>query len=383
MTSTLPPNHASGQTSAREQEDERELTGYLPSGSAIDQQAAAWLLRKHSGLDAAGEAQFQLWLETDVAHRTTFARHESIWAELDALPANHVEVLKALTAGLPRQGRRPDPPQPANLGRRAWLAGITRLAPQAAMATVAFTVIGGGWVGYEDWQRQPTFTKTYASSRGQLLHVTLPDGSSLHLDTATRVEVALYRRRREVRMPEGQALFGVHGNPEQPFDVLAGPLRITVLGTRFSVRHVAGDAHGEVHVAVEEGKVRVVRADAPTDRGMTLLEAGEGILLTSGQAIASDAKGRLGEVSVIAGPDIAPWREGRVVFDNTPLSQALAEFERYGDTSLRINDPAVAQRRISGSFDARKVDNFARALTRALPVMLHREGNVTTVVLAQ
>jgi transmembrane sensor len=381
MTSTFAPNrHPASPTSAREQEDERELAGYAPSGSAADQQAAAWLLRQHGGLDAAGEAELQVWLRADIAHRAAFARHRSLWAELDALPA---EQVKALKAGLPHHEREPSPLRPADIHRRAWLAGIGRLAPQAAMAAVAFAAIGGGWMGYEHWQKQPTFTKTYATSRGQLVNVTLPDGSRLHLDTATRAEARLYRQRREVRLPEGQVLFAVHANPAQPFDVLAGPLRITVLGTRFSVRYIAGDAHGGVQVAVEEGRVRIAQAGMPADRGMGSPDAAEGILLTAGQAIASDAQGRLGTVSAVAAPGVAPWREGRVAFDNTPLSQALAEFERYGDTSLRIGDPAVGQLRLSGSFDVRKADNFAHALTRALPVALRKEGDVTEIVLAR
>lgn len=107
------------------------------------------------------------------------------------------------------------------------------------------------------------------------------------------------------------------------------------------------------------------------------------MLLTVGQAVAADAAGALGPVTAVAASGVALWREGRVAFDGTPLSQALAEFERYGDTGLRIRDPAVAALRLNGSFDVRKVDNFARALTRALPVRLEEQADRSTLILAR
>ncbi|MFS2055731.1 iron dicitrate transport regulator FecR, partial [Variovorax sp. CT11-76] len=69
------------------------------------------------------------------------------------------------------------------------------------------------------------------------------------------------------------------------------------------------------------------------------------------------------------------WREGRANFENTPLAQALAEFERYGPTGLTVRDPAVAAMRINGSFDLRQFGAFAKALPQVLPVRLQpREG---------
>jgi len=156
-----------------------------------------------------------------------------------------------------------------------------------------------------------------------------------------------------------------------------------VLGTRFSVRYAAANPQAGVQVAVEEGRVQVLRV-TPAGEAATPDGAGDPmrrIVLTAGQAVASDAQGQLGAVSAVAAAGIAPWREGRVAFDNTPLSQALAEFERYGDTALRISDPVVGRLRLSGSFDVRKADNFARALPRALPVSLHDNGAMTEIVL--
>jgi transmembrane sensor len=112
-------------------------------------------------------------------------------------------------------------------------------------------VVGGGYKAWDHWQ-QPLFAHMYQTERGQQLSVELPDGSHLRLDTATRVEVSLYRQRREVSCRRDRPCSRCK-KMWKPFDVLAGSTQVTVVGTRFAVRNTAGSP---VQVAVEEGKVR-------------------------------------------------------------------------------------------------------------------------------
>ncbi len=334
----------------------------------IDQQALDWFARRERRLSAEEANQFNAWLALDPAHGQAYARWHGDWSGLDALPAAGIDQLrrqlamdKALAAA---------PPSPA---RRHWLA---TLAPRAALATLALSASGGGVLGWRHWQRQPLYAASFATARGQQQSITLPDGSVLRLDTATRLAVTLYRQRREVRLLDGQAVFQVQGDAKRPFDVLAGAVRVTVVGTRFSVRHTPDIAgKDDVRVEVEEGRVSVARGAAP--------EGTPAILLTAGQRIAADDKGRLGVIGLVAARGIAPWREGRVSFDDTPLAQVLAEFERYGEARLVVRDAQVAQLGVTGTFDPLRLDNFMRVLPRVLPVQLRRDGEVTVIVAAR
>ncbi|MNY86609.1 fec operon regulator FecR [compost metagenome] len=185
----------------------------------------------------------------------------------------------------------------------------------------------------------------------------MPDGSRLRLDAATRLEVAYYRNRREVKLLEGQAMFKVSANPTMPFNVLAGPVRVTVVGTRFAVRYtpsLPGDAG--VRVAVEEGKVRV---------------AGDHVvMLSAGQQVTSDRDGVLTDVRPVALAEVAPWKNQRVRFDSQRLDVALAELGRYVDVPLIIHDPAVAALPITGVFNPADLSTFQRVLPASLPVRL-------------
>ena len=349
-------------SSAAQARDAADFAEFIAGQDPLDAAAAGWMVRRQDGLTPEEQAEFEQWLAADPAHADALEQVEGVWGRMDELPEESVEALK--TGLPPAPPARRAPVSPISPGRRGWMLDLVgRLMPQAAAAALAFGVVGGGWYGWTAWQGQPTFTQTLATARGQQKQVELPDGSTLWLDTATQVEVRLYRQRREVRLSEGQVLFAVQPNAGQPFDVLAGATRVTVVGTRFAVRrtHSGLGDDGAISVVVEEGRVRVAAASAATAP----------VELGAGQSVRADAAGALGPVSTGAAAPAA-WREGRISFDGVPLAHALAEFERYGDTGLVVRDPAVAALKVHGSFELQQVGAFARALPQVLPVRLRR-----------
>ncbi len=352
--------------------------------SDLERQALEWFVRLNGGLSLPEERALQDWLAADPAHGVALSRWQGDWNLLDMLPREGVEALRREVAAAKAAQRRPEAPVdsvphvPGSPFRRSFWRRLTgERVPRAALACAVVMMSCGSYLAWRHWQLQPLYAQNFASERGQQLRVELPDGSRLLLDTATRAEAVLYRQRREVRLPEGQAVFSIKGDPSCPLDVLAGPLRITVVGTRFSVRFTPGiSGRNGVQVAVEEGRVRVASlAGAQKTAGLPIGEAPPAVVeLTAGQQVASDAAGVLGPVAVIPVAGMAPWRDNRVSFDNTPLDQALAEFERYGDTRLKVGDQAVAALRLTGTFDPRQLDNFIRVLPQVLPVRLREQG---------
>jgi transmembrane sensor len=96
--------------------------------------------------------------------------------------------------------------------------------------------------------------------------------------------------------------------------------------------------------------------------------------------VTANGAGRLQPVITLLGGSVAAWQQGRLSFTATPLAEALAEFERYGDTGLVIRDPAVAAMPIGGSYNVREFQRFAEALPQVLPVRLERRGSAIEVV---
>ncbi|MCU0942795.1 MAG: FecR domain-containing protein [Hydrogenophaga sp.] len=377
------------------------MADYLAGQDPLDAEAAVWAARRQDGLSAEEEAELQAWLAGDSARGARLDQLSGVLGQLDQLPPGDVAALRATLPPAPERGglahsarpgaadssARPRSQPPQDSGRREWLASWGRWLPQAAMASMAAMVVGSGWMGWSHWHQQPTFMQSFATQRGQQLSVTLPEGSALRLDTDTRLEVAVYHDRREVQMPKGQALFEVKPDPSRPFHVMAGATRITVLGTRFSVRYTqSGLEAGGVSVMVEEGRVRVARIPNegipfPRDAHSTAAES-DAVELVAGQSVIADSRGHLAPVSILPPASALAWRDGRVVLNDTPLRDAVAEFERYLDTGLVINDPRAGKLRLNGSFDLRQFSAFKRALPQALPVRLRSRDDGRTEVIA-
>lgn len=353
------------------------------NGIPVREQALDWFVRRRDqGLGAQEELVFQAWLHAAPSHQDAFDHWQAQWQSFDAVPQDMKELLQRNLAydqameaasGAAREAARAGQVKPPRTGVESnaetiVATGPTRrrvLMPALSIAAAAAVVTGTGGLAWKHWQALPTFVQSLASKRGQQLEATMPDGSRLRLDAATRLNVAYYRDRREVTLLEGQAMFEVSPNPTMPFDVLAGPVRVTVVGTRFAVRYtpsLPGDAG--VHVAVEEGKVRVAQVGA----GNHL------VLLSAGQQVTSDRDGVLSAVHSIAAAEVAPWRNQRVRFDSQRLDAALAELGRYVDVPLLIRDPAVAALQITGVFDPADLSTFQRVLPASLPVRLKVVG---------
>jgi len=370
-----PPAHMPRSTSGRSHDqdpdqDARDTAAFIAAQDPVDIQAATWLVRKQDGWSPEEAAACDAWLQADPAHRRAFDRLRALYDSLGHLPAHRIEHLRRHVLPAAASARA----APRSRVPRSERSRMRRALPYALAATGLAAVLAGS-MHWTRLQTQPTFVQTYATTRGQQLSVALPDGSALQLDTATTTTVALYRGRREVRVVEGQAMFTVAADPARPFEVDAGELRATVVGTRFSVRNTdVGLSEGSVTVAVEEGRVQV-RSRAFDAEGKPQAM----IALSGGQSVRSDLAGRLGPAQTQPTRAALLWREGRVNLDNVPLSQALAEFERYGDTRLRL-DPAVAGMRISGSFELGQAGAFAKALPRVLPVRLRMRDGATDVL---
>ncbi|MQA37659.1 FecR family protein [Rugamonas aquatica] len=321
----------------------------------IDIAAAQWLLRRDAGLTPAEQTELEQWLAGDTAHALAWQQMCRTDQLLASLPAARVAELR-------RNDAAPAAAASRWAGVAHWLRGCVDAVPRGAVAACVLLLCG--LLGYRHLM-EPDYAQTFSTARGEISVQRLPDGSTIELDTSTELQVALYADRREVHLLRGQAMFHVQPDAQRPFHVDAGPARVTVLGTHFSVRHTGG----QVNVAVQQGKVSVAGPGRSTTAPALL--AGDGLILAENGAATPLS---------VAPAAVGSWRQRRVNFDDTTLADALAEFDRYADSGLSIVDPAVAQLRLSGSFDVGNPAQFAAALPLALPVRVVGNGSVRRIV---
>ncbi len=243
---------------------------------------------------------------------------EATWAAIQ-------ERLGASDAHPRRADRRPRRPRRGRRVRSAWRTW------GAVAACVLVVVLAGALL----W-RQPV---EVAAPPGERARVTLPDGSSVELNSGT---VLSYRRgfaawplvpaeRRAVRL-HGEAFFEVEPGA-RPFVVETFNARVEALGTAFNVRARADTAAAETHVTLASGRVRVRAARAP-ERAVVLAEAGQ-----TSRVAAPDAPPT--PPQVVAVDRALAWRHQGFAVSDWPLAAIFAELERRYDTAIAVRAPAV------------------------------------------
>lgn len=391
MTNSKQPDQI-GFASIEEQERaQRELDLLLAQESPIDLAAADWHKRRVNGLSEQEALDFAQWLAQSPAHTAAYDDVEHNYRLLRDLsqeetPQSHTSDANAWQRRMhaaqadsgPSQNTMQAPghtitPQ---VRHSRWL-GKTIPRRHLLVAGIFSVLLAlAAWPAWQAWNT-PRFEASYATVVGQRQELALEDGSQLSLDTNTHVNVALYHNRREIQLLDGQVLIDVAPDAKRPLNVHAGAATLRVLGTRFSVRHLAnGDGAGEVDVLVEEGTVEVHAKPAGKVTHATSQT------LHDKQRVQVSSTGELTAVTALPAGDIALWRSGLIRFNNTPLSEVLVELERYGPTKLAITEPQVAALQIDGMYEVNRPNRFAQLLTRLYPVKLvPREDGQTEIQL--
>ncbi|BBP77728.1 sensor [Pseudomonas sp. Ost2] len=210
------------------------------------------------------------------------------------------------------------------------------------------------------WLDPAYHRESHASAVGERRVLALADGSRMTLDSNSRVTVEWHLRSRRVELQAGQALFDVSKTVFRPFEVEAGTTRVRVLGTLFSVDRLDQGAR----VTLVRGKVDVDTAD------------GRHVQLAPGQQVETGPGRHLQPLGVDAEAAIA-WKDNRLIFDRTPLADALARIQRYRTAPIRLDDPSLAGLPITGVFDSSKVEDLLALLPGILPLSLHSESDGT------
>jgi transmembrane sensor len=288
-------------------------------------EASAWLARLQGpSRTAAADAAFKAWLAEDATHARAFGRVTETW---DIIPgAARLGATQVATKARPR--------------RRVGMA----LAACLVLATIT-----GGITLYE--LRSPV----YQTEVGGQQTVMLSDGSRITLNTDSKLTVAYSKTERRIVLDHGEAIFDDVKDARRPFIVQTGGGRIRALGTVFDVR----SDPSLLEVTLMQGQVEV----SPANAGQAAVQQGGATVLSPGERMTL----RPGGEHTVDHPNIqaiTAWQHGEAMFDNATLAEVMAELNRYGNTHIRLDDPALAQLRVSGVFTTRDPAEVAEAIAK-------------------
>jgi transmembrane sensor len=296
----------------------------------VAREAARWLMRLSSGraTDADVNACDQ-W-------RASKAEHEYAWQRAQRVNARFGLIPSAL--GMATLNR------PDLKSRRA------------ALKTLVALVVAGP-VGWAAWRADPLgWSADYRSAAGERRDVMLADGSTLHLNTSSAVDVLFDDAARLLRLRAGEIAVNAVADPAsqpRPFIVRTRLGDIEAQASRFCVRQ----ERERCLLSVQEGSVRVSSGAQP-DRYVSVSAGEQRSLSTDGIAAPAPAD-----------PHASDWLRGVLYASALQLDAFAAELGRYRPGILRC-DPEIAHLRISGAFQLHDTDAVLAALPATLPVQV-------------
>ncbi len=192
----------------------------------------------------------------------------------------------------------------------------------AAAAILLIVLVGGYWY----YLQQPV---EIAAGRGEMVEATLPDGSTVELNSGSSV---VYSRsfgedHRNIEL-NGEAYFNVEEG-EQNFQVETHDAMVRVTSTSFNVRSWHSELYRETSVMMESGRAEFVSRANPDQ--VVSLRDGYFSTLKMDELNPSEPEERSAE-------DVMAWRYQEINFSGEPLSFIVDELERRFDINIEVED---------------------------------------------
>ncbi len=219
-----------------------------------------------------------------------------------------------------------------------------------------------------------SLTQEIYVSRGARSKVTLPDGSTVWLnsDSRLRFPVAFASDKRSVEL-SGEAYFDVVKNEQCPMLIsLKNNYMIEVLGTQFNVR--AYEDEEDVQTALYSGVINLLKDDAEKQSVDKVLN-----MQPNDVCIVKEQTIRVQKSTEERMARIAAWKDGSVYFDNTPLGEVLKSIERHHGVNIHVSDQSILNYSITARFDDESAVQIMNMLRYIAPIDYRMEGKEFTL----
>lgn len=201
---------------------------------------------------------------------------------------------------------------------------------------------------------------------GKRTRITLSDNSSVWLNSGSKLiyPARFATEKREVYL-EGEAIFEVSHNKQQPFMVITHDIEVKVLGTVFDVSAYADDATSSA--ILESGSVEMKY------KANSLLSQSK-VKMVPGTMAVYDPIEKTVKQTQVNTKLYTSWREGYFVFERQSLEDILKKISRYYNVSIQLNDQSLANETFTGPLDLR---NSATQVLEIIAVMINAKVEKT------
>ncbi len=315
----------------------------------------AWQVLLSSGTATVEDHHdFKAWLEVSSENRAAYEEVQHVFRVYDALWADEQAPEEMFDVGDAVHASAP----PYKLTR--WFVPV-------AIAACLLLVVGGATLfSFLNVPKAPYVAETTAV--GEQRALLLADGSTVYLNTDTKIEYSLSDSQRNVKVLNGEAFFEIAKDPAAPFTVVAGSRGVRVIGTAFNVRFINGVAD----VTVTEGAVGLTdpEQNARTQPAVRL-EAGMAATYTAS--------------SIKVQPNIEleavkAWRYKKLFYQNASLSHVVRDLNRYFSSEFKTVGEAAENLRVTLILNLEEEEILLNTLSKQLPIRIQNGKNNTRII---
>lgn len=336
------------------------------SPSQIESEAVAWLMKLDSDTASENDLEdFQLWIGANPLNAYHFHRLSKIWdTAADLLPlAEHYphKVNKSVATEQPKRWFSFQAPWVAGGFVAAGLLMLAVLIPPRHI---------------EQHERM-----TLETAIGEQRTFNLPDGSSVNLNTRSRISVDYTANKRTLVLEYGEGNFKVAKNKTRPFLVMASKGAVMAVGTEFVVRYTSP----AVNVYVSEGVVKVLSKQDEVDKEFSnkalIDRKGEVAIVRAGQGTSySTSVSPANQLTESEREKRSSWMSGALVLNGESLDTAVGEFSRYTDKHISIADEAIKSMRVGGRYQTNNIDGVLQSLGKSLNIKVSYPDDKTILL---
>ena len=294
----------------------------------LEHEAYGWVVRFVSG--EAGRAEIKAlkqWSAQSPVHAEAFDQASTVWKALD--PARRKTLSENVLAFPPAASRGRSIAAQSRLGRRAFLGG----AIAASAAGAAFMAVRPP---LELWPSLSELSADYRTETGEQRQIMLADSVSVEMNTQTSIALRSSAGNPDrFELIAGEAMVFA---PKTSVTVLAAGGRVVASGARFNVRYVGQP----VCVTCLDGAVEV---EVPA----------KAVVLSAGKQVIYSTSG-FDDPTMIDPTVVTAWKNGIVIFDGTPISEVIAEVNRYRHGKVILTNTALGRERFNARFRIENID---------------------------
>jgi len=316
----------------------------------IQEKASLWISRLDRGLTQPEKQELTSWINQNKKHHESLLSLASLWDDLS--------VLNELSGLFPLE----------KMHKKHTIMPTLAMAASLILAVITCSSLLLGLGSNNDFnQKIASAVQYYETDIGEQATFTMPDGTSMQLNTNSKIKVAYTNSHRKLTLLNGEARFDVAKDKERPFTVTSGTQSFTALGTIFNVQK---DSEQDMELVVTEGKVLISKTsnlakDAADKFEQLTLHPLTASIVSSGQkAIIKDNQPTpIEKISLDQVQRDLAWQQGMLIFDGEPLAKALNEVSRYTNTRFEISDENIANLKVAGYFKAGDIDGLLQSLS--------------------